>query len=360
MFYNITLYLIDQELSSNGQNTIYSVTSVPSGNGYYLKTYYNVTYIYPGGDGSLILGFVLSNGAKIYVSIYPNSSSYLQNTLILSVYNSTGNNIINESWNVGIVSTNEEYEVELIYYSNTQTLYWWFNGYSGNYSINIQQNQFSYPVDGILYGINGGNITFYDIVARNLQEPLYYIGPFCQTPIEFDKAGTFIWYNQSPIITDTNFTVAMWINRQFMQQISIPGAGADNVFFRATNNTQYAEIKCGGSYFGPSLYCSLFNGSTGIMITANISLDEWYFLVLEANGTALCLYLNASLVNCTSLPPDTIPRELSSYLIGDFGAPSDVDNIIGFYGFGGYIADVQLYNYPLSQQQILDLYLYGG
>ncbi len=176
---------------------------------------------------------------------------------------------------------------------------------------------------------------------------------------KYGKAGQFNTSNTSVLMAPSSST-SLDLNTQ----------GSIEAWFNlsAYANSQYSDLRIiakkrnssninpyemsvgytsgGGSGYTGTFNGSIANGSTSNEITgSNLSLNSWNYGTLTWDGSTVKLYLNGALVGSTSQTINAQTGTGSMQIGGEY-----VDG----NWFNGLIDEVRAYNYPRTQQQIVE------
>jgi hypothetical protein len=157
-------------------------------------------------------------------------------------------------------------------------------------------------------------------------------------------------YVSIPVIPPTSLnsiTVAAWAT---IPKLPFP---ASPRIVDQRNSTGYVDFTLGGYIGLTGLVWGLYTGGTYHFLSAGISwlkTNTWYFVVGTWNGSMLKLYVNGQFIANLSATGSLLPTPGAQAFIGR--------DIVGVF-WNGTIANVQIYNTALSQQEIQYLYQQG-
>jgi hypothetical protein len=170
--------------------------------------------------------------------------------------------------------------------------------------------------------------------------------------LNFDGTDDYVTMGKNVLNTTGNFTVSAWVKLSVLNnyQAIVSEIGTDNAAgeyqMRVSSSNTIQLIR----RFGGSTSTYLVASSLSNTLTTN----KWYLItgVYSGSDSNLRIYINGV------IDPNTASS--SSY-----GASASSQTIIGSadanaYPFAGQIDDVRLYNYALTQNQILNLYNGGA
>lgn len=140
-----------------------------------------------------------------------------------------------------------------------------------------------------------------------------------------------------------NYTISFWFKSENnLTEQSLFGKGHTNLYWSELN------VKL----LGKQLFLIIGNGTNGYSLNDGSNLDypflEYNFVTITGNGTKLTLYKNG-IFDKTFIPSVYLYNTTTKLMFGVRG------NVSSVY-FNGSIDSVQIYNYSLSAQQILNIY----
>ena len=157
----------------------------------------------------------------------------------------------------------------------------------------------------------------------------------------FDGINSYIDIPDDIIPATTDFTITLWFNSEDVtkyQHIIQSYAAVDG---RLTLNIAASEI-----------YVFMGQSSGNILISEPIENDQWYFLVLKREGSTMSLFINNTLIGTGTI---STPISRSDQAIGNSPDDSSFDD----RNFQGLIDEIKVFDYPLSEEQVGQLYLAG-
>ncbi len=184
-------------------------------------------------------------------------------------------------------------------------------------------------------------------------------GPTLTTDKIGKKNAAYAFSGASTQYIDTNFTfpvtkytVSAWIK---------PDGTSPSSFATIISNTRdccstYNGFQIQYSKASPyTLVSRMWSGGAGAnSISYNgLTLNAWNFVTASYNGLVHKLYLNGSLVGSNNITA-TIGSPAYDVFIGKMGA------VTSNYSFGGSMDDVRIYDYQLTNTQVMTLYNNGS
>jgi len=168
------------------------------------------------------------------------------------------------------------------------------------------------------------------------------------------SSESYLNLGTSPVLKPEQGTISLWANIHVLIAL---GKGVDTNPIIATNSHEGED--CNQSYFiGFDINTRKMNGSSvnscedaaTVYTQKNISLGRWYHIALTYDDTALSLYLDGKLQYKIKKKFKTRFLKGSPILIGNI---KDKKNVRFFLGS---IDDIQIYNKPLTESEVIDLY----
>ncbi len=202
---------------------------------------------------------------------------------------------------------------------NTQNLIgWWpLDGNANDYSLNNNSAN------------NSTGVTYKNLVSSNVNQNM--------TVANFNGQNSYISIPDStPLNIQNDITVSMWL---YISQIHDSDAMQMN-----SGCYGYTVWEKSNGDIGFLRQC---DGAGTVVSKAALKLDTWYNVVGTYDGSTLKLYINGVL-------NDSASNSLTFNSIGPLYIGKGNDG-----NFIGSIADVQIYNSVLSQQQVSELYYQG-
>ncbi len=171
---------------------------------------------------------------------------------------------------------------------------------------------------------------------------------------KYFNGSTYLQLNAS--ITN-NFTIVTWVKYEYANTLGVIAAGG-------VGNNQHSGWYLGdGGEITNKTACGIFSDERVGNYTAGWRFAEinqlepgkWYQLACVYNGSFVALYVDGKLANSTQTPY----RMLNTSII-QIGKRTSTFYLNGsvptFAYFTGYIANLQVYPLPLTQNEIMELY----
>jgi hypothetical protein len=195
--------------------------------------------------------------------------------------------------------------------------------------------------DGVVYGASLTTDRF------NNQSSAYY----------FNGVDNFIEVLNDPILNPTNFiSISAWVAVDDVNKLSqeIISKGADHMdghyrmHYTAKPLQNYPDHRFHGliTRIGDNYYSMLFMGDYPLQ-------NQWYHIVMVYNGNSLIAYLNGYQEEILSVSGNLFQNDANLYIGKHMNASYP-------YYFSGKIDEIRIYDYALSEAEILDLYQEGG
>jgi len=173
---------------------------------------------------------------------------------------------------------------------------------------------------------------------------------------QFNGANSLVNIGTAPSLQPNTLTISVWFKWDGKRYpASIYEDGATLVGKGFYSNGEYTLFMSRSTAFPAIYFYFTVNGGFAATGTWNAPDTNWHNLVATYNGTTARLYLDGSLLSSgsysTTIQPTAYPLCIGSEP-GTYGS-NDI------YDWGGNIADVQIYNAALTQQQVMQLYAQG-
>jgi hypothetical protein len=207
---------------------------------------------------------------------------------------------------------------------------------------------------GTLYVNGQGSCANY--ILKSLQPSSNYSisigGSAPQSAAQFNGQNSYISIPYSPALYPGNsVTISLW----FETQMTISG-GWTNLYNTAgfsnncDNGAYCVRICCSTIYFTvtTSTHTTEHASRSNSKLNGQINGGSWNNVVATFNGVAASLYWDGTFESSNAIYGAPIFPDVNSITMGDGSVP-----------FNGLVANLQVYNTALSQQQISLLYLEG-
>ena len=230
----------------------------------------------------------------------------------------------------------------------------------------------------LLKDINGGLIAYYPFNGNANDEsgngndatvhgPLLTTDRFgiCNAAYDFDGIDDFIQTAASNFLDgQEQGSVSLWINR-------FENAGGDNFIFAYSNDSYGGSVYAfanNGNYpsnYAPYLFCKYQNRTPYILANTPIISNTWYHLVYVADGMdRVKIYIDG--VEETTVFNNNGSSADGSEWFADINLIANYDHFLCIgvlkregnleHSFDGIIDDFRIYNRPLSNDEIFELY----
>jgi len=321
-------YLID----SGGITTVHYTKDINNTNAIWVKLKFNITRGYGGATAIHHIGFVFTNGSSEYVNFYANDSTYSPKGCSFEGLFIQG---FSNVWD----GSNETIHTLELYFKTGENMTVWIDG---NKIVSKFIPSSDLVVDKIRVGVESSATKFDTIEARDLNKDVS--GKFGKT-LSFNGVDDYVEV-PNIVIPKNAITISFWIN---------PSTNLYAGFGRR-------DLTRGISYSRPHItFDREGDGKIGMYVTVggvdyndvktvrnSWYANTWYHITFTFDGSTFKIYVNGVLEN--SVVHTGTMTSVTGYDIG--GSP-------WVTSFQCLINEVRIYNRPLSEEEIKQLYLMG-
>lgn len=158
----------------------------------------------------------------------------------------------------------------------------------------------------------------------------------------FDGASDYVSLGSQSLLNTQYVSVALWTN------LTNPTDGNSREFYNRTNSSNYGTVALRKNNSGDTYYFQLrLDGTESTIreVIGSVASSGWHFVVGTYDGATMKLYVDGSLVGSTSVS-GTID-------IDTLGAIDIGRNPSGINYMEGILDDISIYNYALTQAQVV-------
>jgi PKD repeat protein len=167
-----------------------------------------------------------------------------------------------------------------------------------------------------------------------------YVNSMTRPAANFDGSTGYIYVPDSPSLSLNSFTLAAWINPSSI-------GGGNRIVEKGNSESYYLYLSSDGNPL-----VGFYDGAYhDVLSPAVLQTNTWCFIAGTYDGSTLKLYVNGDPVNSVELS-STSPMQTSDPLIIGWKFNGIVDD-----HFSGLIREVRVYNYALTQLEVIHLAL---